>query len=132
MVSLEGVEYHQKAEEDAETREEMIRSLRYQNEREKLCEFSPPLVRLWAQILGKWPAPTSGGWRYLLEAREWFLVQMTVLAEADIRGPREGSWRPLGERRRSMPGLDWNLRSWRSKLGWNQWRVSEVGRGRRI
>ena len=34
MVSLEGVEYHQKAEEDAETREEMIRSLRYQNERE--------------------------------------------------------------------------------------------------
>ena len=42
MVSLEGVEYQQKAEEEAETREEMILSLRYRDEREKLCEFSPP------------------------------------------------------------------------------------------
>jgi len=66
MVSLEGVEYHQKAEEEAETREEMVLSLRYRNEREKLCEFSPPLIRLWTQILGRWPAPTSGGCRYLL------------------------------------------------------------------
>jgi len=59
----------------------MVLSLRYRNEREKLCEFSPPLIRLWTQILGKWPAPTSGGCRYLLEAREWFLVQMDVLAQ---------------------------------------------------
>jgi len=81
MVSLEGVEYHQRAEEEAETREEMILSLRYRDEREKLFEFSPPLIRLWTQILGKWPAPTSGGCRYLLEAREWFLVQMAVLAQ---------------------------------------------------
>ena len=58
MVSLEGVEYHQKAEEEAETREEMILSLRYRDEREKLCEFSPPLVVLWSKILGKWPCPT--------------------------------------------------------------------------
>ncbi len=43
-MSLEGMEYHQKAEEEAETREEMILSLRYRDEREKLCEFSPPLV----------------------------------------------------------------------------------------
>jgi len=81
MVSLEGVEYHQKAEEEAETREEMILSLRYRDEREKLCEFSPPMIRLWTQILGKWPAPTSGGCRYLLEARERFLVQMDTLAQ---------------------------------------------------
>ena len=80
MVSLEGVEYHQRAEEEAETREEMILSLRYRDEREKLCEFSPPLVRLWTQILGRWPAPTSGGCRYLLEARQMFLSQMDVLA----------------------------------------------------
>ena len=47
MVSLEGVEYHQKAEEEAETKEDMICSLRYRNKREKLCDFSPPLVFLW-------------------------------------------------------------------------------------
>lgn len=46
MVSLEGVEYHQKSEEEAETREEMIHSLRYRNEREKLCDFPPPLINL--------------------------------------------------------------------------------------
>ena len=39
MVSLEGVEYHQRAEEEAESREEMFLSLRYRDEREKLFEF---------------------------------------------------------------------------------------------
>ena len=58
--------YHQKAEELAETREEMVRSLR--DERERLCEISPPLIRLWSRILGDWPSPTSGGCRYLLQA----------------------------------------------------------------
>jgi len=82
MVSLEGVEYHQRAEEEADSREEMVLSLRYRDEREKFFEFSPPLIRLWTKILGRWPAPTSGGCRYLLEAREWFLVQARVLAEA--------------------------------------------------
>ncbi len=52
MVSLEGVEYHQRAEEEADSREEMILSLRYRDEREKLFEFSPPLIRLWTKILG--------------------------------------------------------------------------------
>lgn len=82
MVSLEGVEYHQKTEEEAETREEMIRSLRYRNKREKLCDFPPPLITLWTKILGEWPSPTSGGCRFLLEAREWFLYQMKSLAKA--------------------------------------------------
>ena len=89
LVSLEGVEYHQKAEEEAGTREEMILSLRYRDEREKLFEFSPPFIRLWTKILGRWPAPTSGGCRYLLEAREWFLVQAQVLAEAGYTWSKE-------------------------------------------
>ena len=72
LMSLEGVEFHQRVEDGAETREEMILSLRYRNERE-LADFSPPMVRLWTRILGNWLGPTSGGCRYLLKAREWFL-----------------------------------------------------------
>ena len=40
MVSSEGIEYHQKVEEGAETREEMICSLRYRNKRERSCVSS--------------------------------------------------------------------------------------------
>ena len=43
MFSLEGVEYHQGAEEDARCREEMIQSLRFKDAREKLCETPPPV-----------------------------------------------------------------------------------------
>ncbi len=63
-----------------------------------MCEFSPPLVRLWSQILGKWPSPTSGGYRYLLEAREWFLSQMTTLAKVGYTWSKG--------RRLEVPGRD--------------------------
>ena len=53
---------------------------------------------MWSQILGKWPSPTSGGYRYLLEAREWFLSQMTVLAQVGYTWS-EG-------RRLEVPGRD--------------------------
>ena len=43
-------------------REEMIRSLRYRNEPEKLCDFPPPMITLWTKILGDLPSPTSGDW----------------------------------------------------------------------
>ena len=75
----------------------MVLSLRYRNEREKLCEFSSPLIRLWTQILGKWPAPTSGGCRYLLEAREWFLVQVDVLAQVGYTWSRGMRLDPPGK-----------------------------------
>ena len=78
MMSLEGVEFHQGVEEGAETREEMILSLRYRNEREKLANFSPLMVRLWTRILGNWLIPTSGGCRCLVQAREWFLHQIAA------------------------------------------------------
>ena len=43
-MSLEGVEFFQGVEDGAETREEMILSLRYRNEREKLANFTPLMV----------------------------------------------------------------------------------------
>ena len=78
LMSLEGVEFHQGVEEGAETREEMILSLRYRNEGEKLANFSPLMVRLWTRILGNWLIPTSGGCRCLVQAREWFLHQIAA------------------------------------------------------
>jgi len=85
MISLEGVEYHQVAEEQAQTRDEMVRSLRLRDCREKLCEFSPPYVKVWAEILGAWPSPTFGGCRFLLQCREWFVTQMRIIAGAKIQ-----------------------------------------------
>jgi len=85
LMTLEGVEFHQGVEENAVTREEMILSLRYRDEGDKLAEFSPPMVRLWTRILGNWPSPTCGGCRYLLQARDWFIHQMEVLAEARVK-----------------------------------------------
>ena len=85
MLSLEGIEYHQGAEEAAQTREEMVQSLRFRDERDKLCEISPPYIRLWTELLGSWPAITNGGCRFLLQCRQWLPVQMRALAKARIQ-----------------------------------------------
>ena len=97
LMTLEGVEFHQGVEESAVTREEMILSLRYRDERDKLAEFPPPMVRLWTSILGEWPSPTYGGCRYLLQARDWFIRQMEVLAEARVRWSSGSALEPPGE-----------------------------------
>ena len=85
VISLEGVEFHQIAEESARTRGEMISSLRFRDARDKLCDISPTYIQLWSQLLGNWPSPTSGGCRYLIQCREWFLVQMRVLSRANVQ-----------------------------------------------
>ena len=60
LQSLEGVSYHQTAEDSALTREDMIRSLRFRDDRGKLCDVSPPFVKLWLELLGSWPSVTFG------------------------------------------------------------------------
>ena len=71
MFSLEGVEYHQVAEEAARSRAEMIHYLRFRDARDRLCESPPTYVKLWGDILGSWSAITSGGCRFLLQCRQW-------------------------------------------------------------
>ena len=85
MFSLEGIEYHQGDEEAAQTREEMVKSLRFLDERDKLCDISPPYIRLWTEILGSWPSLTSGECRFLLQCRQWLPVQMRALARVKIQ-----------------------------------------------
>ena len=74
MISLEGVEFHQVAEEGARTCDEMIRSLRFRDAHEKLCPTPPVYIKVWTQLLGAWPSVTNGGCRFLIQCREWFLV----------------------------------------------------------
>ena len=97
LKSLEGVEVYQVAEEDALTRAEMVRSLRFRNARDKLDSEPPVYIRIWAGLLGLWPSVTNGGCRVLIQARDWFMDQMGSLFRAKIswsndvmiRGPRE-------------------------------------------
>ena len=85
MLSLDCVEFHQAVEAQAETREELVKSLRKRDARGKLAEQPPSFVKLWLEILGSWPSMTSGGCRFLLQCRQWFLVQIRVLARANIQ-----------------------------------------------
>ena len=85
LQTLEGVSYHQTTEDLALTREEMIRSLRFRDDRGRLCDASPPFVRLWLELLGSWPSVTFGGCRYMIQCREWFLTQIQVLIRAQIK-----------------------------------------------
>ena len=82
LISLEGVEYHQVAEEAARSRTEMIR---FRDARDKLCESPPTYVKLWGEILGSWPAVTNGGCRFLLQCRQWLPVQLRAISRAKIQ-----------------------------------------------
>ena len=63
----------------------MIRSWRRRDSRGKLCDPPPGFVGLWLEILGSWPSITFGECRFLLQCRQWFLVQVRVLARAKVQ-----------------------------------------------
>lgn len=84
---------------------------------------------LWSRILGKWPSPTSGGCRYLLEAREWFLFQITTLAEAgytwskgkrlEVPGEEDKEYARFGLDPEELEKQDWSG-SARGFRGWER------------
>jgi len=76
VLSLEGVEFHADAESRAETREEFLYLLRFRDARDKLCPSPPKYIVLWTRLLGSWPSITHGGCRFLIQCREWFMVQI--------------------------------------------------------
>jgi hypothetical protein len=85
VLSLEGVEFHADAESRAETREEFLYSLRFRDARDKLCPSPPKYIVLWTRLPGSWPSITHGGCRFLIQCREWFMVQIRALARANIQ-----------------------------------------------
>ena len=86
MLSLEGVEIHNADFDDARSRSEMIKSLRFRYSYDSpLMETSPTRVLIWCEILGDWPALTKGGCRFLSQAREWFLTQARVIKSSGFK-----------------------------------------------
>ena len=84
--SLDGIEIHNVDFEKARTREEMILSLRYRYSSESsLMDVSPSKVKIWCKLLGGWPSITSGGCRFLLQAREKFLDQALTLKKSKFK-----------------------------------------------
>ena len=52
---------------------------------DKLCQVAPKYAKLWTRLLGAWPSIMHGSCRYLIQCREWLLVQIRVLARANIQ-----------------------------------------------
>ena len=86
MLSLDGVEVHNVDFDAARSRYEMIKSLRFRYSFDSpLMEKSPARVLIWCEIIGDWPALTSGGCRFLSQAREWFITQARVLKSSGFK-----------------------------------------------
>ena len=84
LKSLEGVELHQQADENATTRGELLSALRFRNSRNKIDSSSPPYIVLWVKLLGDWPSIVNGGCRFALQARLKFLDQVRILSKSNI------------------------------------------------
>ena len=69
VKSLEGVELHQGADEDATTRGELLAALRFRNSRNKIDISPPPYIVLWSKLIRDWPSIVNGGCRFALQAR---------------------------------------------------------------
>ena len=126
LQTLEGVSYHQMMEDLALTREDMIRSLQFRDDRGRLCDVSPPFVKLWLELLGSWPSVTFGGCRFMIQCREWFLTQIQVLARAQIKWSDGRVLRDLREDDREYSRFGLSL----EEIGDQTWRgaVSEIWR----
>jgi len=85
VLSLEGTEFHADSEERAVTRIDLLKSLRHRDSRDKLASGPPPYIMIWTRLLGSWPSITQGGCRFLIQCREWFLVQIRILARARLQ-----------------------------------------------
>ena len=85
MKSLEGVELHQQADENATTRGELLSALRFRNSRNKIDSSPPPpYIVLCVKLLGDWPSIVNEGCRFALQARVKFLDQVRILSKSNI------------------------------------------------
>jgi hypothetical protein len=84
-ISLDGVEVDYTATSSAVNRQELISTLRYRNPiTDRLHPEPPAKIKVWKKLVGSWPNTTSGGCRYILQARMKFLEQMQILGELKI------------------------------------------------
>lgn len=97
--TLDGVEVHNVDFDAARSRSEMIKSLRFRySESSTLMEVSPARVKLWINLLGGWPSLTSGGCRFLPQAREHFLIQVSLLKKSGFKWTLDVKMREITEK----------------------------------
>ena len=97
--SLDGVEVHNVDFDSARNRKEMIQSLRFRySDSSTLAERSPARILLWCNLLGDWPALTSGGCRFIHQARERFLDQARILKKSGFKWELDVKMKDLGDR----------------------------------
>ena len=78
-TELDGV----KAKE-AQTREELMRCIRYRNENGTRSNIPPASIQLIENLLGDWPSITNGGCRFHLQSRIEFISQYKVISNSGL------------------------------------------------
>ena len=97
--SLDGVEVHNVDFDSARTRTEMIKSLRFRySESSTLMHESPVRVMLWCKLIGGWPSLSSGGCRFVHQAREKFVDQIAVLKKSGFKWTIDVKMKEMGPR----------------------------------
>ena len=112
----------------------MINSLRLRDSRDRLADETSTYLKVWIDVLGSWPSVTSGGYRILLQAREWFLRQSEILYQAQvpwsnevvIRSPRESDKEYL---RFGLNLEDLAVDSWRNPVSGVRGMLRSTGMG---
>ena len=118
-ISLDGVEVDYPATSSAVNRQELMSTLRYRNPiTNKLHPEPPAKIKVWKKLVGTWPNTTSGGCRYILQARVKFLEQMQILRDMKIYWldgfqipeitPEFIEYARFGISRRNLARADWN------------------------
>ena len=66
-----------------------MNSILHRAEDGTLARSPSVLVSVWEELLGDWPSITRGGPRYLLQVRDHFIYQCSVICTAEItwKGP---------------------------------------------
>ena len=114
--SLEGVEVHGETAQSAGSRKGLISSLRFRLVDGSILSDHPPnRIRVWKKLVGDWPTITSGGCRFLLQARIKFIQQMETLRKLNY------SWR-FGL---SLPEISQELREY-SRFGISRTELKKV------
>ena len=84
MVSLQNTEVNHAEARAASTREDLVCSIRSRAEDGSLSSEISVLINMWDELLGTWPSVTSGGCRYMLQARDHFIHQCNTLQDAGV------------------------------------------------
>ena len=79
------------------TREGLMRSIRYRDDRGKFSKIPPAVIQVWENLLGDWPSITSGGPRFILQVRMKFLHQCETLKDAEISWDESYKMKPMDE-----------------------------------